>query len=145
MFSILHITDLHRSQSDPISRTPSLLIRTRANVSLMLQIYQKEYAAFGHMAKDFVRITSYSPGWPHLVPSATRQGAQAFLQSLQRTRDIFEYEKSDLENLTSLWKDYLDGKISMTHAFTEGERAKSKLPDDRGRLDGLNTRGGCRT
>jgi molecular chaperone HtpG len=56
------------------------------------------------------------PKIANLVPSATRQGTEAFLKSLQRTRDVFEYERADLENLTSLWTDYLDGKVTMQQA-----------------------------
>lgn len=86
-----------------------------ANVSVMLQLHEKEYGAFGHMAKDFVRNVIF-PKVSDLVPSATRQGAEAFLKTLQRTRDVFEYEKADLESLTSLWTDYLEGKLSMQQA-----------------------------
>jgi molecular chaperone HtpG len=81
----------------------------------MLQIYEREYGVFGHMAKDFVRNVIF-PKVAGLVPSATRQGAEAFLKTLQRTRDVFEYERADLENLSSLWTDYLEGKISMQQA-----------------------------
>lgn len=38
------------------------------------------------------------------------------MKSLQRTRDVFEYERSDLENLTSLWTDYLEGKLTLEQA-----------------------------
>ena len=86
-----------------------------ANVSIMLQIYETEYGAFGHMTKDFVRNVIF-PKVAGLVPSATRQGAEAFLKTLQRTREIFEYERADLDSLTSLWTDYLKGKISMQQA-----------------------------
>ena len=86
-----------------------------ANVAVLMQVYDKEYGAFDHMAKDFVRNVIF-PRVGHLVPSATRQGTEAFLKTLQRTRDIFEYERSDLENLTSLWKDYIQGKITYDQA-----------------------------
>ncbi len=89
-----------------------------ANVSVMLQLYEREYGAFGHMAKDFVRNIIF-PKVSGLVPSATRQGAEAFLKTLQRTRDVFEYEKADLASLTSLWTDYLAGKISLNQAATK--------------------------
>lgn len=88
---------------------------TASNVGVVLQIYQNEYGAFGHIAKDFVRNVIF-PKVSHLVPSATRQGTEAFLKTLQRTRDVFEYERSDLENLTSLWTDYLEGKITFDQA-----------------------------
>lgn len=89
-----------------------------ANVSVMLTLHEKEYAAFGHMAKDFIRNVVF-PRVADLVPSATRQGAEAFLKSLHRTRDVFEYEAADLENLTSLWNDYLEGRITMQQAATK--------------------------
>lgn len=85
------------------------------NVGVMIQVYEKEYNAFAHMAKDFVRNIIF-PKVANLVPSATRQGAEAFLKSLQNSREVFEYERADLENLTSLWTDYLEGKISMQQA-----------------------------
>lgn len=86
-----------------------------SNVRVILQIYEKEYGAFGHLAKDFVRNVIF-PRISQFVPSATRQGTEAFLKTLQRTRDVFEYERSDLENLTSLWTDYLEGKLTMEQA-----------------------------
>ena len=86
-----------------------------ANVAIILQVYEKEFGVIDHLAKDFVRTVIF-PKVSHLVPSATRQGTDAFLKMLQRTRDVFEYERSDLENLTSLWKDYVAGKITMEQA-----------------------------
>jgi molecular chaperone HtpG len=87
------------------------------SVRLMLDVYDREYVAFGHMAKDFVRNVIF-PKIADLVPSATRQGAEAFLKSIQRSREIFEYEATDLENLTALWRDYLNKKITMSQAAT---------------------------
>jgi molecular chaperone HtpG len=86
-----------------------------SNVRVMLQIYEKEYGAFSHLAKDFVRNVIF-PRVSQLVPSATRQGTEAFLKILQRTRDVFEYEHSDLENLTLLWTEYLEGKVTLDQA-----------------------------
>lgn len=86
-----------------------------ANLTIILHIYEKEYGAFAHMVKDFVRNIIF-PRVSHLVPSATRQGTEAFLKTLQRTRDVFEYERADLENLTSLWTDYIEGRITMDQA-----------------------------
>lgn len=82
---------------------------------MLLDLYEREYAAFGHMAKDFVR-TMIFPKVADLVPSATKLGAEAFLKSVGRSREVFEYEADDLESLTSLWDDYLGGKLSFTEA-----------------------------
>lgn len=110
--TISHSLPLLVSGQDPVA---IVLDPSAANVAVMLQIFDKEYGAFAHMAKDFVRNIIF-PRVSHLVPSATRQGTEAFLKSLQRTRDVFEYERADLENLTSLWKDYVEGRITMDQA-----------------------------
>lgn len=91
-----------------------------SSAKVMLEIYDKEYVAFGHMAKDFVR-THIFPKVADLVPSATRQGAEAFLKSIQRNREVFEYETTDLENLTNLWQDYLSGRLPMHLAAERSE------------------------
>lgn len=103
-----------------------------ATVQLMLNIYDREYIAFGHMAKDFVRNVVF-PRVADLVPSATRQGAEAFLKTIQRTRDVFEYEAGDLESLASLWQDYLAGKLDMQQA---SERASSVSSRSYQEIDG---------
>jgi molecular chaperone HtpG len=92
-----------------------------ATVRLLIELYDKEYLAFGHMTKDFVR-TMVFPRVADLVPSATRQGAEAFLKAIHRTRELFEYETTDLESLTSLWKDYLSGKITFPQATERSTR-----------------------
>ena len=94
---------------------------TGATVQLMLELYEKEYTAFGHMVKDFARNMIF-PRVSDLVPTATRQGAEAFLKSIHRTREVFEYEAADLESLTSLWKDYVSGKLSFQQAADRSNR-----------------------
>lgn len=84
-------------------------------VSLILSLYAKEHLAFESMTKDFVRTVIFQRIADH-VPSSTRQGAEAFLKTIQRTRETFEYETADLDSLQSIWADYSDGKISMSEA-----------------------------
>ena len=88
---------------------------------MILEVYDKEYAGFAHLAKDFVRNMIF-PRVKDLVPSAMRQSAEAFLKSINRTREIFEYEASDLESLTSLWQDYMSGKVTFQQATRRSER-----------------------
>ena len=84
-------------------------------VSLMLSLYDGEYTAFGSMVKDFARSAIF----PHIrdfVPSSSRQGAEAFLRAIRKPRETFEYEETDLDSLPQVWKDYEEGRISMTQA-----------------------------
>ena len=92
-----------------------------ATAKVILELYDREYAAFVHMVKDFVRNMIFSK-IANLVPSATRQGAEAFLKSISRNREIFEYETNDLESLSKLWKEYVSGKLSFKQASTHANR-----------------------
>lgn len=94
-------------------------------IRLILGLYETQYSAFGDMAKDFVRNMIF-PRVSDLVPTATRQGAEAFLKSIHRTREVFEYEASDLESLTSLWKDYMSGKLSFQQAAERSNKVATR-------------------
>ena len=94
-------------------------------VRLILDLYESQFSAFGHMAKDFVRNMIF-PRVADLVPTANRQGAEAFLKSIYRAREVFEYEASDLESLASLWKDYMSGKLSFQQAAERSSKAATR-------------------
>jgi molecular chaperone HtpG len=94
-----------------------------SSVSVILEIYKTEYRAFGNLATDFARNVLF-PRISHLVPSATKQGTEAFLKTLRRTQDVFEYERGDLENLTALWTDYLGGKLTMEQAAVKAKSVR---------------------
>lgn len=115
-FSLGHIShQLPVLVQDKTKPVRIVLDRSSAALQMMKSVYEKEYGAFEHMAKDFVRNVIF-PKIAHLVPSATRQGAEAFLKTIQRNREVFEYEYDDVESLTKVWKDYLDGKITQPQA-----------------------------
>jgi molecular chaperone HtpG len=86
-----------------------------ASFGVITQLYDSDYAMFGSMVKDYVRNMVF-PRVADFVPSSTRQGAEAFLKSIQRTRDVFEYEAQDLESFSRIWEEYLAGSISMGEA-----------------------------
>jgi len=86
-----------------------------ATVQLILSLYERDFLAFGSLTKDFIRNVIF-PRVADLVPSSTRQGAEAFLKSIRRPREIFEYESSDLGDLPSIWQDVIEGKISVARA-----------------------------
>ena len=98
---------------------------TGTTVQVMLELYENEYSAFGHMAKDFARNMIF-PRVSDLVPTATRQGAEAFLKSIHRSREVFEYEATDLESLTILWKDYMSGKLSFQQAAERSRKVATR-------------------
>jgi molecular chaperone HtpG len=84
-------------------------------VGLLAGLYDREYSAFGHMTKDFVRTVIF-PHVADLVPSASRQGAEAFLKAIERNREVFEIESADVDNLKALLMDLFEGKITVQEA-----------------------------
>lgn len=84
-------------------------------VATILRLYDSDFASLSGMVKDFARSVIF-PKIASLVPSSTRQGAEAFLRSIRKPREIFEYERDDLGSLTEIWNEYLSGKLSMTEA-----------------------------
>lgn len=97
------------------SRTELVLDSDSTTVALMLDLYRTDPDSLTSMAKDFVRSNVF-PRIQTLVPSSTRQGAEAFLRLVRKPRDVFEYDLDSLGNLPDIWKDYLAGKISMAEA-----------------------------
>lgn len=93
-----------------------------ATVAAVLALYSQEYGAFGSMVKDFVRNAIF-PKVADRVPSSTRQGAEAFLRAIRKPREVFEYEETDTSNLSLIWTDYADGKITLNEAVTRSQSA----------------------
>lgn len=96
-------------------RARIVLDPTSETVKMILQVYRTEPAAFTSLVKDFVR-TAVFPRISGLVPSSTREGADAFLKLIQRPREVFEYDIYALGTLPEIWRDYLDGKITLGEA-----------------------------
>ena len=91
-------------------------------IQLLTSVYENEYNAFGSMAKDFVRTVLF-PRIADYVPSSTRQGAEAFLRTIRRSPEPFEYADDDHGSLPSIWKDYDEGRISLDQAVTRSKLA----------------------
>lgn len=91
-------------------------------VSATINLYEHEYSAFGSMVKDFVRNAIF-PKVADKVPSSTRQGAEAFLRAIRRPREIFEYENTDTSQLSLIWLDYTEGRITLTEAVGRSKQA----------------------
>jgi molecular chaperone HtpG len=83
--------------------------------AMICTLYGRDYEAFGSMTKDFVRNVVF-PRVADLVPSSTRQGAEAFLQTIRRTKDIFEYEYDDIDSLAAIWERVVAGLLSVDEA-----------------------------
>ena len=99
------------------STTPVLITldSQSTTISPILQLYETDYESLTGFVKDFIRNAIFQK-ISKLVPSSTRDGAAAFLKSIQRPPDLFEYEHTDLGRLSEIWYDYAEGRITMLEA-----------------------------
>lgn len=92
------------------------------SVRLLMGLYDQDYNAYSGMAKDFARTVVF-PRIADYVPSSTRQGAEAFLRAIRKSRELFEYEDSDLGSLPKIWEDQLEGRITVEQAVERSRLA----------------------
>ncbi|HLE74840.1 MAG TPA: ATP-binding protein [Candidatus Bathyarchaeia archaeon] len=98
--------------------TPPILTLDPSNstIQTLLQCYTSDFFVFNSFAKDFVRNIVF-PRIAHLVPSSTREGAEAFLKILRRQRDVFEYDSSEMRQLDDVIADFAKGSTSLSEAI----------------------------
>ena len=98
------------------------------SVAPLLALYRDEYSAFAPFVKDFVRSAIF-PRVSGLVPSSTREGAEAFLRHLRSNRELFEYELDDKADLDEIFEELRAGRL------TNVEAARRLIDRDRSVLD----------
>ncbi|RUX97535.1 MULTISPECIES: ATP-binding protein [unclassified Mesorhizobium] len=99
-------------QSKRSGKTLVILNSTATAVITLLQVYETHLDAFRSLAKDFARNVIF-PHISQIVPSSTRQGAEAFIEAMRRKRETFEYDSDELDELPSIMKDYHEGRITL--------------------------------
>ena len=86
-----------------------------ASVAPLIALYRDDYSAFAPFVKDFVRATVF-PRISKLVPSSTREGAEAFLRHLRSNREWFEYELDDKADLDEILEELRSGRMTVVEA-----------------------------
>ena len=108
-------------ESDPIRL---YLDPDSASIAPILALYYDDFDAFNSFIKDFIRSTVF-PRISQLVPSSTREGAEAFLRHLRSNREWFEYESSDKADLDEILEELRAGRLTIAEA------RKRIIEDDR--------------
>lgn len=100
------------------SAKPPILTLDPKNTTIqtLLQCYSSDFVVFNSFVKDFVRNIIF-PRITHLVPSSTREGAEAFLKILRRQRDVFEYDLSEIRQLDDVIANFAKGTTSFTEVI----------------------------
>ena len=120
--------DLPLLVNDEDSTVVIYLDSESTSVAPLLALYRDDYNAFAPFVKDFVRSAIF-PRISKLVPSSTREGAEAFLRHLRRNRELFEYELDDKGDLDEIFEELRAGLL------TNSEAARRLIDIDRSIVD----------
>ncbi len=101
------------------------LSKNSSEISYLIEIYNDNYPLFEPMIKDYVRTKLYTK-ISQFVPSSTRDGAEALYNILQKKRELYTIEYSELGEMESVMKDYLDGKIPYRDVLKAAKTIKNK-------------------
>lgn len=101
------------------------LSRNSPEISYLTEIYNDNFVLFEPMIKDYVRTKLYTK-FAQYVPSSTRDGAEALYNILQRKRELYTIEYSELGEMESVMKEYLDGKIPYKEVLKAASIIKNK-------------------
>ncbi len=84
-----------------------------STVAPLIQLYESDFSAFGPFVKDFIRAQLF-PRLAQLVPSSTRDGAEAFLRRLRDRRELFEVDWTDRLDLEAAWEQFKLGEMTLS-------------------------------
>lgn len=93
------------------------IARGGSSVKPVIASYYTAYEVFGGFVKDYVRNHVYPLITQH-VPSSTREGVDALARVLQRNRELYRYEESELGDLEPLLGEYLAGEITLAQVLS---------------------------
>jgi molecular chaperone HtpG len=82
----------------------------------LLECFNNAYELFTQFMKDFVRVQLYSKIQQY-VPSSTKDGVDALRKILQRNRELYRYEETELGDLEGILGDYLKGNVKFTEVL----------------------------
>lgn len=97
------------------------------------QVYKDNFSLFEPFIKDLVRVNLY-PKFSQYVPSSTKDGAEALFAILQRKKELYTIESSELGNMEYIMKDYLVGKAGfedVLRAAVTARRSQTQMVDSK--------------
>ncbi|HTT76769.1 MAG TPA: ATP-binding protein [Candidatus Binataceae bacterium] len=86
--------------------------RSSTVLAPLLELYGKAYRLFDQFMKDFVRVQIYHRIQQY-VPSSTRGGVEALRKILERNRELYRYEETEVGDLAGELGEYLRGERTL--------------------------------
>lgn len=86
----------------------------------LIGFYDKAYELFSQFMKDFVRVQIY-PRIQQYVPSSTRDGVEALRKILERNRELYRYEETEIGDFEGVLGEYLKGDLSFRQMLHQAQ------------------------
>jgi molecular chaperone HtpG len=86
----------------------------------LIAFYDRAYELFTQFMKDFVRVQIY-PRIQEFVPSSTRDGVEALRKILERNRELYRYEETEIGDFEGVLGEYLKGDMTFTQMLKESQ------------------------
>jgi molecular chaperone HtpG len=94
------------------------IARSSSLLTPLQEFYDKAYQLFTQFMKDFVRVQIY-PRIQQFVPSSTRDGVDALRKILERNRELYRYEETEMGDFEGILGDYLQGQIAFSQVLQQ--------------------------
>ena len=98
-----NVAVLHEKSGDKLKL---YIARSSSMLPPLMEFYDKAYDLFTQFMKDFVRVQIY-PRIQQFVPSSTRDGVDALRKILERNRELYRYEETEVGDFEGILGEYL--------------------------------------
>lgn len=99
------------------------LAKDSNDLAYLTELYENEYGMLEPMVTDFVRSRLY-PKFSQYVPSAKRDGTDAFYAMLQRKKELYTIDSYEMGAMDIVIDEYKKGKISIDDVLKTAVREK---------------------
>jgi molecular chaperone HtpG len=118
-----HVTVYPQKQGEVLKL---YLARSSPSIPTLLGFYDKAFDLFSQFMKDFVRVQIFPRIQEH-VPSSTRDGVDALRKLLERNRELYRYEESDIGDFEKVVGAFLKRELSFNQVLQQSQKVRPQV------------------
>ena len=112
-----HVTVYPQKQGEVLK---IYLARSSPSIPTLLGFYGKAYELFTQFMKDFVRVQIF-PRIQEFVPSSTRDGVEALRKLLERNRELYRYEETEIGDFEGILGELLKREMNFSQVLQQAQ------------------------
>lgn len=99
--------------------------RQSSDLETLKKMYKDNYGLFEPFVKDYVRTNIYTKIAPY-IPSSQKDGADALYEMLQRKKELYTIESTELGSMDYVLNEYLQGRASVKDVLEAASKEKKR-------------------